>query len=53
MVNLDLVKVMRREKEGMFIEFGIAGVPDVPISKTFSDSIKKWLMSGPEGGQNA
>ena len=52
MVNLDLVKVMRREKEGMFIEFGIAGVPDVPISKTFSDSIKKWLMSGPDGGQN-
>ena len=45
MVNLDLVKVMRREKEGMFIEFGIAGVPDVPISKTYSDSVKKWLMS--------
>ena len=44
MVNLDLVKVMRREKEGMFIEFGIAGVPDVPISKTYSDSVKKWLM---------
>jgi DNA-binding LytR/AlgR family response regulator len=48
MVNLDLVKVMRREKEGMFIEFGIAGVPDVPISKTYVDSVKKWLMSSPE-----
>jgi hypothetical protein len=48
MVNLDLVKVMRREKEGMFIEFGVDGVPDVPISKTYSDSIKKWLMSSPE-----
>ena len=48
MVNLDLVKVMRREKEGMFIEFGIAGVPDVPISKTYVDSVKKWLISSPE-----
>ena len=48
MVNLDLVKVMRREKEGMFIEFGIAGVPDVPISKTYVDSVKKWLMSSSE-----
>ena len=48
MVNLDLVKVMRREKEGMYIEFGIEGVPDVPISKTYSDSIKKWLMNSPE-----
>jgi hypothetical protein len=48
MVNLDLGKVMRREKEGMFIEFGVDGVPDVPISKTYSDSIKKWLMSSPE-----
>ena len=48
MVNLDLVKVMRREKEGMFVEFGIAGVPDVPISKTYADSIKKWLMSSPD-----
>ena len=48
MVNLDLVKVMRREKEGMYIEFGIDGVPDVPISKTYSDSIKNWLMSSSE-----
>ena len=35
-------------KEGMFIEFGLEGVPDVPISKTYADSIKKWLMSSPE-----
>lgn len=44
MVNLDLVKVMRREKEGVFVELGIEGVPEVPISKTYSDAIKKWLI---------
>ena len=43
MVNLDLIKVMRREKEGVFVEFGIEGVPDVPISKTYIENINKWL----------
>ncbi len=45
LVNLDHVKVLRREKEGVFVELGIDGVPDVPISKTYSDSIQKWLMT--------
>ena len=43
-VNLDLVKVMRREKEGVFVELGIDGVPEVPISKTYSDTINKWIV---------
>lgn len=47
LVNLDHVKVLRREKEGIFVELGIVGIPDVPISKTYSDSIQKWLMSSP------
>ena len=45
LVNLDHVKVLRREKEGVFVELGIDGVPDVPISKTYSDSVQKWLVS--------
>ena len=47
LVNLDHVKVLRREKEGIFVELGIVGVPDVPISKTYSDSIQIWLMTSP------
>lgn len=43
-VNLELVKVMRREKEGVFVELGIDGVPEVPISKTFAGAINKWLV---------
>lgn len=43
-INLDLIKVMRREKEGIYVEFGMDGVPDVPISKTYLDSINKWLI---------
>jgi hypothetical protein len=45
LVNLEHVKVLRREKEGVFVELGIEGVPDVPISKTYSDSIQKWLTA--------
>ena len=45
-INLDLIKVMRREKEGIYVEFGMDGVPDVPISKTYLDSINKWLVGG-------
>ena len=45
LVNIDHIKVLRREKEGVFVELGIEGVPDVPISKTYSDSIQKWLTA--------
>lgn len=48
LINLDHVKVLRREKEGVFVELGIEGVPDVPISKTYSESIQRWLMSSSE-----
>lgn len=44
-VNLDLVKVLRREKEGVFVELGIVGVPDIPISKTYVENVQKWLMT--------
>ncbi len=45
MINLNRVKVLRREKEGIFVEFGIEGVPDIPISKTYSESVTRWLMT--------
>ena len=44
MINMDRVKVLRRDKDGVFIEFGIEGIFDVPISKTYIDNITKWLM---------
>ena len=43
MVNLDVIKVLRREKEGVFIELGVDGAPVVPISKTYADHINEWL----------
>ena len=44
MVNLDRVKVLRRDKEGVFIEFGIEGIFDIPISRTYITTITNWLI---------
>lgn len=43
MVNFSLAAVLRREKEGIFIELGIEGVPNVPISRTYIDNVRKWM----------
>ena len=45
MVNFDHVKVIRREKEGVFLELGVDGVPDIPLSKTYGDKLTRWFMT--------
>ena len=44
MINLDHAKVLHRDKEGVFIELGLEGMPDVPISRTYADNVKEWLV---------
>ena len=43
MVNFSLVTVLRREKEGVFVELGIEGVPEVPVSRTYSENVSRWI----------
>lgn len=45
MVNFDQVKVIRREKDGVYLELGIESVPDIPISKTYSEKVTHWFMT--------
>ena len=45
MVNFEQVKVIRREKEGIFLELGIERVPDIPISKTYSEKVMRWFQT--------
>lgn len=45
MVNFDQVKVIRREKDGVYLELGIEKVPDIPISKTYSEKVTHWFMT--------
>ena len=44
LINLDLVKVMRREKENMFLELGVPNVKEIPISKTYGEQVLRRLM---------
>ena len=43
MVNMEQVKVLRREKDNFYLELGIEGVRDIPVSKTYGDAVLKWL----------
>lgn len=38
-VNLDKVKVLRKTKEGIFLEFDTENIPDIPVSKTYYESV--------------
>lgn len=43
MVNMEQVKVLRREKDNFYLELGIEGVRDIPVSKTYGNAVLKWL----------
>ena len=43
MINLDHAKILHRDKEGVFIEHGIEGIQNVPISRTYAENIQEWL----------
>lgn len=45
MVNMDQVKVIRREKAGVYLDLGLDKVPDVPISKTYFEKTTSWFMA--------
>ncbi|MBP1676882.1 MAG: response regulator receiver protein [Bacteroidetes bacterium] len=38
-VNLDKVKVLRKTKEGIFLEIDALNTPDIPVSKTYYDRV--------------
>lgn len=44
LVNLDLVKIMRREKENLFLELGVPNVKEIPISKTYGEQVLRRLV---------
>ena len=43
MVNMEQVKVLRRENESFYLELGTEGVKDIPVSKTYGEAVLKWL----------
>lgn len=43
--NFEQVKVIRRQKDGVYLEFGIEKVPDIPISQRYSEKVTQWFMT--------
>lgn len=39
MINIKKVKVLRKDKDGIFLEMDIEGMPDIPVSKTYSEQV--------------
>lgn len=39
MVNFDKVKVLRKEKDGLFLELELPSIIDLPVSKTYTDKV--------------
>jgi DNA-binding LytR/AlgR family response regulator len=40
-VNINKVKVLRKDKEGIFLDLDYMDLPDLPISKTYSEQVIK------------
>lgn len=43
MINLDHAQIFHRDKEGVFIELGIDGIPKIPLSRTYADNVREWI----------
>lgn len=45
LVNLDRVKVLRRGKEGLFIELDAQGADDLPVSKSYQQKVSEKFLA--------
>ncbi|MDR1227170.1 MAG: LytTR family DNA-binding domain-containing protein [Prevotellaceae bacterium] len=45
MVNLEEVKVVRRQKNGIYMEFGIDNVTEIPVSEKYDTKVSRWFSS--------
>lgn len=43
LVHIDKIKIVRKERDGFFIDFDIDGAADIPVSKTYSEQVMNLL----------
>lgn len=44
MVNMDQVKIIKRGKEGIYLDLGVERVPDIPASKSYAKRVTDWFL---------
>jgi hypothetical protein len=48
LVNFEHVKVIRRGKEGVYLELGVENAPDIPVSRSYSEKVIRWFARYPD-----
>ena len=43
MINIEKIKVMQKDKDGVFLVLDIEGLPDIPVSKSYVEKITQTL----------
>ena len=39
MINIEKIKVLRKDKDGVFLVLDIEGLPDIPVSKSYTEKV--------------
>lgn len=47
-VNFSRVKLLKRTNDGLMIDFDMEGVPNIPVSKTYMDTVMEQLVNARE-----
>lgn len=48
LVNFDNILLLRKDKEGPYLDFGVTNMPQIPVSKTYLDAVTAYFISNSE-----
>ena len=48
LVNFDNILLLRKDKDGPYLDFGVANLPQIPVSKTYLDAVTTYFISNSE-----
>lgn len=45
LVNFDNILLLRKDKDGPYLDFGVENLPQIPVSKTYLDAVTAYFIS--------
>lgn len=48
LVNFDNILLLRKDKDGPYLDFGVTNMPQIPVSKTYLDAVTAYFISNSE-----
>lgn len=49
LVNFDNILLLRKDKDGPYLDFGVTNMPQIPVSKTYLDAVTAYFISNSDG----